>query len=69
VTPNPLAYLRGCAFEVVVNEHGQLALSPTVNVSPLVARSVMHYAIQHKAAILSDLASEEAEANGARSRK
>ena len=70
MTESPLAYLRGCAIQVSYSDQGKLVLTPTVGISPLVARKARQFASRNKAEILADLAAEEAEQNGrARSRQ
>lgn len=62
MTSNPLLYVRKCGFAVEFSDDKLQITAPTTAVSRAVQTKVRRYVTQHKAEILSDLASEEAEA-------
>ncbi|MFI5399216.1 MAG: hypothetical protein ACHQ9S_27110 [Candidatus Binatia bacterium] len=55
----PLAYLRGCGFIVVLNET-VIQLAPTVPMSAAVQQKALRYAKRHRDQLLADLSEEAA---------
>ena len=56
---DPLAYLRGCAFEVDFSD-GKVVLTPRATMTDTVMRRALRYSRKHRAELMADLAAEEA---------